>query len=266
MLQLCIRSIRQNSFYQHQLIVHINKGSDGSLEWIASQSDIDYTYSEENVGVCYALNAAASLATTDYILYINDDMYACPHWDKYLMDEIEVIGHKYFFLSSTMIEPLAQSRCSIATDFGTTAADFAEDLLLKEYDDLSKADWMGATWPPNVVHRDVWNLVGGYSTEFSPGMYSDPDFSMKLWMAGVRYFKGLGKSRVYHFGSASVRRIKKNRGYYQFISKWGLTAGSFSKYYLRRGELFTGPAAEPDSNFYLPLKSGFKQVVAMFKR
>ena len=32
---------------------------------------------------------------------------------------------------------------------------------------------MGATIPPNIVHRDIWDLVGGYSIEYSPGMYSD---------------------------------------------------------------------------------------------
>lgn len=45
-------------------------------------------------------------------------------------------------------------------------------------------DWMGATIPPNIVHRDIWDLVGGYSIEYSPGMYSDPDFTAKLYMCG----------------------------------------------------------------------------------
>ena len=43
-------------------------------------------------------------------------------------------------------------------------------------------DWMGATIPPNIVHRDIWDLVGGYSIEYSPGMYSDPDFTAKLYV------------------------------------------------------------------------------------
>ena len=31
----------------------------------------------------------------------------------------------------------------------------------------------------------------GYSIEYSPGMYSDPDFTAKLYMCGVRFMKGL---------------------------------------------------------------------------
>ena len=50
-------------------------------------------------------------------------------------------------------------------------------------------DWQGATWPPNLIHKHIWHLVGGYSVEFSPGMYSDPDFSMKLWKSGYSLFQ-----------------------------------------------------------------------------
>src|SRR5215472_9755427 len=69
-LQLCIDSIRKNSKYKHQVIVHVNEGKDGSLEWIRKQKDIDYTYSAENIGICYALNMSSELALTNYIVYI----------------------------------------------------------------------------------------------------------------------------------------------------------------------------------------------------
>lgn len=258
-LQLCINSIRKNSYYPHQLIVHINEGSDGTLEWIQSQPDISYSYSTVNVGVCYALNSCRTLAVTDYLLYINDDMYVCPNWDKPLLDEIKKIGHKYFFLSATAIEIKAQSSCSIQKNFGTSIDQFNEESLIKEFATIPFHNWQGATWPPNVVHKDIWDLVGGYSIEFSPGMYSDPDFSMKLWQAGIRLFKGLEKSRVYHFGSLSVKRVKRNKGYYTFIAKWGMTSGTLSKYYLRRGDKFDGPLSEQKIPKHVHIKNFFKR-------
>ena len=33
-LKLCLESIRKNSKFQHEIIVHINEGKDGSLEFI----------------------------------------------------------------------------------------------------------------------------------------------------------------------------------------------------------------------------------------
>ncbi len=41
-LKCCVASIRKNSRYQHQIIVHVNEGKDGSLEWVKSQS-LSYT-------------------------------------------------------------------------------------------------------------------------------------------------------------------------------------------------------------------------------
>ncbi len=265
-LKLCIYSVRKNSFFKHQIIVHINEGKDGSFEWIKEQDDIDFSISDQNIGVCYALNICRTIAASDYIVYLNDDMYVCPGWDKELYNEIEKIGHNYFFLSATTIEPIAQNNCTIVKDYGSDIINFAEEKLLKEFSLLEMNDWSGATWPPNIVHKDMWDLVGGYSVEFSPGMYSDPDFSMKLWKAGIRIFKGVAKSRVYHFGSVSVKRVKQNRGYYTFISKWAITQNIFSKYYLQRGAPYGKPLSDPLLTTGQKLNNIFKQLKSVFYR
>jgi glycosyltransferase involved in cell wall biosynthesis len=266
-LRLCINSIRKNSHYSHQIIVHINEGKDGTLEWVQSQEDIDFTYSEQNIGICYALNIGRSLVGTDYVVYLNDDMYVCPGWDLELSDEIKKIGHPYFFLSATAIEPLpTRNNCVTVANYGTDIQSFREEKLLAEFAILPTRDWQGATWPPNIVHRDLWDLAGGYSIEFSPGLYSDPDFSMKLWMLHVRLFKGVAKSRVYHFGGKSTFRVKKNRGYFIFIGKWGITASTLTKKYLRSGESFDGPLAQPRLSGWMKLKNFWKQLEAAFRR
>lgn len=236
-LQLCVQSIRRHSAVEHEILIHVNDGSDGTLEWVRQQG-LKHTHSSENIGVCYALNGLRPLMTTDYVLFMNDDMYVCPGWDTALAEEIEAIGHKHFFLSATLIQPRPFFCKSVIApaDFGQSVETFEEERLLKEYMTLEHGDWQGATWPPNVVHRDIWDLVGGYSIEYSPGMYSDPDFSAKLWKAGVRLFKGVGRSRVYHFEARSTHRIVKNDGSTQFLRKWGITSASFMRDVLHRGE------------------------------
>lgn len=265
-LQNCIESIRKNSSYPHQIIVHVNQGKDGSYEWVKAQPDIEYTYSPENIGVCYALNAARTLIKTPYLLYLNDDMYLCPGWDKALLEEIKTIGHDLFFLSSTVIEPVASSNAVIEKNYGHDIASFQEEKLLKEFNEWAQPDWSGATWPPNIVSVRLWDYVGGYSVEFSPGMYSDPDFSMKLWNAGVRYFKGVSNSRAYHFGSKSVQRVKRNKGYHQFIYKWGFTSSLLTKHMLHRGEDWKGPLPEFKMTNTLKWKNKFKQLISVLSR
>jgi len=245
-LKLCIDSIRKNSRWPHQIILHINDGSDGTRQW-AEEANLYFTHTRDNVGICHALNAARSLVRTEYLLYMNDDMAVCPGWDQALLEEIDAIGHSRFFLSATMLEPKAtNSKPVIAPrDYGSTPETFDEERLYREFHEPERGDWSGASRPPNLVPVALWDLVGGYSVEFSPGSYSDPDFSMKLWQAGVRHFRGVDRSRVYHFTSKSIERLKMNKGRKQFFRKWGITSSTLEKHLLRLGEPWEGEL--PDS-------------------
>lgn len=234
-LKLCIESILTHSGLKHQIIVAINEGSDGSLEYVL-ENRIDHVHFEKNSGVCYAVNAARSLARSKYLMYINDDMYVLPGWDRLILDKILQLSTPFFMLSATMIEPHHTGNpCVIVKDFGSSPDTFQKELLIKYASRTSMEDWQGSTWPPFVVHRNVWDLVGGFGIEFTPGFYSDPDFSMKLKKCGVQHFIGLGRALVYHFGTKSTKRVKKNAGKDLFLLKWGITSSDFYKYILRIG-------------------------------
>jgi GT2 family glycosyltransferase len=252
LLKLCVRSIRENSSLAHQIIVHVNDGSDGTLEWVRAQQ-LAYTHSPQNIGICLAVNEAAMHVKMDYILYLNDDMYCCPGWDTALVNKMKGLGTDLFMLSGTMIEPVQTSNpCVIVKDYGRSPDKFAERELLADLPNHHKRDWYGATWPPTLVHAKWWFKVGGYSSEFSPGMSSDNDFSMKLWHAGCRIFLGVGDSLVYHFQAKSTGRIKKNNGGKQFLHKWGIRQSVFDRYYLRRGTPADGVTIpEPEDNLNL---------------
>lgn len=240
LLQLCVRSIRQNSAYPHQIIVHVNDGSDGTLDWVRAEG-LTHTASPENIGICLAVNESAMHATQDHILYLNDDMYCCPGWDAALVDKLKQLDTDLFMLSGTMIEPRETNNpCVVVGDYGTEAGTFDEARLLADLPNIRKADWLGATWPPTLVSRRWWFKVGGYSSEFSPGMSSDNDFSMKLWHAGCRVFLGVGDAFVYHFQCKSTGKVKKNDGGRQFLMKWGMRQSVFDHYFLRRGQVAQG--------------------------
>ena len=64
MLKLCIKSIEQNSAAKHEILIHVNDGSDGTLEWV-TEKGYKHTHSKENIGVCWAMNSLRSLMTTD---------------------------------------------------------------------------------------------------------------------------------------------------------------------------------------------------------
>ncbi len=264
-LKLCISGIRENSYHDIQIIVFINEGSDGTVEWIKKQDEIDYLYAEKNIGICYGMNLSRSLVKSSYIIYMNDDMYVLPGWDVVIGDEIEKLDTKYFMFSSTVIEPFDRHcSCVIVKDYGDNVNGFKKMQLLKDLKKISFHDWSGSMWPPNVVHVDLWDLVGGLSTEFSPGMYSDPDFAKKLYDAGVRIFKGFGKSLVYHFGSKTTARVRKNKGRKMFVMKWGLTSRTFTKKYLYLGKPYHFPLKNPSNGIMDHLLNHMKRIVFSF--
>jgi GT2 family glycosyltransferase len=253
-LKLAVDSIRRHSACSHQIIVHVNDGSDGTRAWVREQG-LTHTHSAQNIGICLAVNESATHAEHGLIVYLNDDMVVCPGWDTRLMAKIAALPTRLFMVSGTMIEPRETGNaCVVVADFGDSAESFRETELLAALPRLARPDWAGATWPPTVVHRDVWFQVGGYSKEFSPGMSSDNDFSMKLWQAGCRHFIGVGDALVYHFQCKSTGKVVKNDGGRQFLEKWSLSQRSFDRHYLRRGQpLPAGDGAVPEPQTTLAL-------------
>ncbi|MBR1798836.1 MAG: glycosyltransferase [Bacteroidales bacterium] len=260
-LKLCVESLRKHSSVQHQIVVHVNEGSDGTLDWVRNEG-IDYTYSAANVGVCLACNAMRSKVRNDYIVFLNDDMYVLPGWDEALSGVIDRQPDKMFYLSGTMIQPHNFLDVGITADYGDSVETFQRDRLLAEYSRLPMSDWQGATWPPSLLHRDVWDLVGGFSIEYSPGMYSDPDLSAKLWMVGVRRFLGVSDCRVYHFETKSTARVRRNDGRVQFMLKWGLTNSEFRQQLTRLGQPL-GSEPRRSNARWQRLKTRLKAVAAL---
>ena len=235
-LKTCINSIKKNSKYNHQIIVHINEGKDGTFDYIKN-SNLEFTFSDQNIGMPRALNKASKLSKKDYILISHDDFYYCPGWDEELINNLNSINHKNFYLSSTMV-----GAGQVAFDAGQTIDTFDEDKLLNNLEKIKTIDFQGTTKCPGLIHKDIWERVGGWSEEFSPTGGDDTDFAMKLWKIDIRIFKGLGKSLAYHFGSITTRKKEKSlftylgsRGNKIFLKKWGYSINFFEKFYLRSG-------------------------------
>ena len=249
-LKFCIKSIKKNSKLKNEIIPHVNIGDDGTIDFL-QQEKIDFTHTDYNSGICEGINKAAKLAKFNYFLYAHDDFYFCPNWDEILEKEVKRIGHNNFYISGTMM-----NEGQINFNCGETPDDFDEKKFLDNYKNYNYYDFQGSTWAPSLVHRNIWNKVGGLSEEYFPGTGSDPDFNMKLWNLGIRIFKGINDFKVYHFGSTVLRKklnkISKNKygstGAKIFLLKWGISIKFFKKYYLKSDIIYNGPLENPNKN------------------
>lgn len=231
-LKLCVNSIRAHSGYNHEIIVHINDGSDGSLAWVMAQG-IKYSHTRKNIGVCLSVNHLVAQASHDWVLYLNDDMVACPGWDTAFARAVASNNTDLALYFSTLIQANnGKHPHIIRRDFGATPETFDEAGLLREYMADARGDIEGSASQPTLFHRKHWLMLGGYSLEFSPGMSSDDDLLMKFWVAGCRHFRIVGASRFYHFSCKSTERIRHNKGGRIFVMKWGITQKEFYRHYL----------------------------------
>ena len=257
-LKVCIDSLKKNSVFNHQIIPHVNVGDDGTEEYLKSE-EIDYTITKYNSGICKGMNLASKKANFDYILYAHDDFYFCPEWDTTMISEVKKIGHKNFYLSGIMM-----NNGPLKYNCGDDLNNFNENKLLSNYKDINHYDFQGSTWAPHLIHKELWNKVGGFSEEYYPGTGSDPDLNMKLWNLGVRIFKGLNNCKVYHFGSIVTRKYKKHptiktesgsKGAKIFLLKWGISIKFFKKHFLRSDLPYNGVLENPKKTlrFYIEL-------------
>ena len=257
-LKKCIESIRKNSTYNHEIIPHVNEGSDGTMDYL-KENNIEYTFTNYNSGICKGMNMAAKKANTEFLLYAHDDFYFCPKWDLVLKNELDKIKHKNFYLSGTMV-----NNGQITLDCGSNLETFDEKRLLSKISDANYYDFQGSTWAPHLIHKETWDKVGGFSEEFFPGTGSDPDLNMKLWKEGVRIFKGINDFKVYHFGSIVTRKYKNHptiktesgsRGAKIFLLKWGITIKFFKKFILNSDTKYLGELTDPkkDISYLLQL-------------
>ena len=146
----------------------------------------------------------------------------------------------------------------IKLDCGNDLKNFDEKKLLRHIDNANFYDFQGSTWAPHLIHKTMWDKVGGFSEEYFPGTGSDPDLNMKLWIEGVRIFKGMNDSKVYHFGSIVTRKYKNHptiktesgsRGSKIFLLKWGITINFFKKFILNSDIRYTYELKSPKKSF-----------------
>ena len=260
-LKFFLRSLKINSEFDHEIILHINDGSDGTLKY-ALENNIKHTHSKSNIGLCSSMNKAYSLTTTDHILYAHDDMYFCKNWDIFLINEINKQNNNQYYLSGTNV---STRHGLINFDCGSTYLDFDEKKFHNFCLQDETPDLQSSHWAPHLIHKELWDKIGGFSEEFNPGDASDPDFCMKLWLKNVRIFKGISKFKVYHFNSLTTRndKIVLNNGTRTFLSKYSFNPKFFRKYYLRGNNSvipFKGRLNNPKKNFSMLLDLSINKI------
>ena len=151
-LKFCIKSIIKNSELKNEILVHVSEDKNNEIRNYLISENIKYTFTSENVGLCTAINIIAKKASHEYFIYAHDDMYFCPRWEKPLVNEINKLNHKNFYISGSMIEP---NSGHIKFNCGENIENFDEIKLLENLDKLNIRNHQGSHFAPHCVHKDI---------------------------------------------------------------------------------------------------------------
>lgn len=249
-LDLAYRGIVRNSAADHEVVVFFNEFDADCERWLEGH-DVVHASSPENLGVCAAVNRASELVTTDYVCFLNDDMYVLPDWDTALAAYLGISDK--LWLSGTAVEAGKATACYIGGhDYGHSPADFEEERLLAEYETLKRSYNVVSTWTPTLLSRSDWEAIGGFDEAYFPGNGSDPDLAMKMYEYGCRYFIGVGTSLVYHFSRRTIARFDDSRKQVMdpkayFKKKWGISRKKFLNKVIRRDEVIREDLLQGDT-------------------
>lgn len=237
-LKLCVNGIRKNSEFIHNILIHDNGSTDGTLDWLI-ENDMDYSHSDTNEGFC-GINHALRRAECEHVMMMNADMIPLPGWDIEILKQIKTFARHdidKYTISSCLIEPFGNNPIYDIIDCGRDYVSYDENQLMNTYRThrtrfMSRPDTVQYAHPI-VIPRKMLVEMNYLDTSYFPGWTVDYDMIMCAYKSGCRHFVMLGKSRAYHFISKTFRQLPQHvqdmHGQDIFYNKWGITTEQFKE-------------------------------------
>ncbi|QEK12494.1 methyltransferase domain-containing protein [Crassaminicella thermophila] len=229
--KLCIDSIRKYTDKDtYEIIVVDNHSTDGTVQWLKDQEDIQTIFNKENLGFPKGCNQGIKVSQGDSILLLNNDVIVTPNWLSnlttclYSSNDIGAVG-------------AVTNNCSYYQTINASYKNIEEMIAFAKKNNVSNKD----AWEERLkligfcmlIKKEVIEKVGLLDERFSPGNFEDDDYSFRTRKAGYRLM--LCKDVfIHHFGSTSWKEnlnnftelLNKNKQIFQ--DKWGFDATYFS--------------------------------------
>ncbi len=223
------------ALYPDTEICFVSYGStDGTHEWLQSLSDnhVRFEYSTESRTFSDTFNAAAQLASCDYVAYLHNDIVLGPGF----LENLEKHVSPDRVVSYTTIEPPIFGDHTrpgkLIFDFGQSLETFDKDAF-REYCEIEHARYADQTEPGITffmcMPRKALLEIGGLDPLYNPMFCEDDDLIRRWKMYGMECITALD-AICYHFVSKTSRfseeyehrtqtiELQSNRNY---IRKWG---------------------------------------------
>ncbi len=219
----CVEALRTTADPRHpqQIIVVDNGSSDGSVEYLASQSDILFLRNDDNTGAPAARNQALPHAKGTWICFLDNDAFVGPGWLERMRFHGEVDGQV------GCVCPLSD-RAAHGQEIpypGGTDLESVHAFARERGQAFHRQMQYKILFPSFcvLVHQKVVEAIGGFDERFSPWGFEDDDFAFRAHLAGFR--TRLAKDVFVRHETYSGPKLERHtellmRNWKRFAEKW----------------------------------------------
>lgn len=226
-LRECLDSIHESiDAPSHEVIVVLNGASDATAEVANSHPAVTRVITRQaNVGFGAGCNVAASVATGENLVFLNDDTRVDPYW----LRSIVAASAQHPVVASLLLNydgTVQEAGSRLLSHGGTVqlgkgakleAANESGLLLARPVDYGSAAALL--------VRRSAFEEVGGFDPIFEPAYFEDVDLQLRLRQRGIDVWFEPSAKVLHHSGQSTradhwFRQFAANRSGYRFIERW----------------------------------------------
>lgn len=192
----CLESLNEFGYPDSMIVVVDNASTDGTADFLAARPALRVIANSENRACAAAWNQGSAISTTDWVLFLNNDVVVSHGWLENLVAFAEE--------SPVDIASPALGEGELDYDLAAYAADFTAQMKTIVRPGIDS----GVAF---LVHRRVFSAIGGFDENFRWGGHEDTDF---FWRARVKglHLATTGSSYIHHFVSVTQKALKQERG------------------------------------------------------
>lgn len=217
----CIDSIRKNTPEDIEIIVVDNHSTDGTVEYLKSQSAIRTVFNNTNLGFAKGCNQGYEIASGESIVFLNNDTVVTKNWLRNMLKvlysdkHVGMVGPVSNYVSGPQQVPVTYKDLNELDSF-------AEEIT-KKNKNLHKLS-IRLVGFCLLVKRTVLEKIGLFDEIFGLGSFEDDDISLRALQNGFKLMITFD-SFVHHHGHATYQgnaELTMNwENYPKFVQKWG---------------------------------------------
>lgn len=220
----CVQSIREYTPEGYKLILINNGSTDATKEFFDQVSGAHVIHNKKNLGFPGGYNQGMRVASTKYLLLINNDCLVSHNWLNNMLScalsdrDIGIVGPR---------SNRVPGRQQMEKEFNNMEELYA---FTKDFNQPDSSRWFPVSSLSGfcfLLTREVVRKIGYFDETFGPGTHEDVDYCLRARHAGFKLFCA-GDVFIYHFSHRTFLEnninLQKLYQYNKYLlnQKWSL--------------------------------------------